>query len=367
MAKRITGTTPKQDGYRMPGEFEPQKRIFMLWPERTDTWRDGAKPAQRAYAEVAKAIAAFEPVVMGVSDRQYENCRAMLPEDIRVVEISSNDAWARDSGPSFLVNDGGSLRACDWTFNAWGGLTDGLFFPWDKDDRVAEKIAELAGADSYRTEGFVLEGGSFHVDGEGTVLTTEMCLLSKGRNPHLSKAQIEEKLKEYLGADKVLWLGDGIDPEETNGHVDDVACFARPGEVICIDTEDPSHPFYEAAKDAQRRLEEMQDARGRRLKLHKLCCPRKPVCIGEDYAIDHSRDAKERRTGDLCIASYANFLLVNGGVIVPQYGDENDSLAIAQLQKIFPERKVVGVYTREIVYGGGNIHCITQQEPDILL
>lgn len=365
MAKRITGTTPKQDGYHMPGEFEPQKRIYMLWPERTDTWRDGAKPAQRAYAEVAKAIAAFEPVVMGVSDAQYENCRAMLPEKIKVVEISSNDAWVRDSGPSFLVNGNGSLRACDWTFNAWGGLTDGLFFPWDKDDRVAEKIAELAEADSYRTEGFVLEGGSFHVDGEGTVLTTEMCLLSKGRNPHLSREEIEEKLKVYLGADKVLWLGDGIDPDETNGHVDDVACFARPGEVVCIDTEDPAHPFYKAAKDAQCRLAEMVDAKGRKLKIHKLCCPKKPVCIGEDYAIDHSRDAKERQTGDLCIASYANFLLVNGGVIAPQYGDENDALALKQLQEIFPERKVVGVYTREIVYGGGNIHCITQQEPAI--
>ncbi len=365
MAKRIIGSTPKQDGYHMPGEFAPQKRIFMLWPERTDTWRDGAKPAQRAYAEVAKAIAAFEPVVMGVSDSQYENCRSMLPEEIKVVEISTNDAWARDSGPSFLVNGQGGLRACDWTFNAWGGLTDGLFFPWDKDDRVAEKIAELAGADSYRTEGFVLEGGSFHVDGEGTVLTTEMCLLSKGRNPHLSKQEIEENLKDYLGADKVLWLGDGIDPEETNGHVDDVACFARPGEVICIDTQDPAHPFYKASKDAQRRLAQMEDARGRRLKIHKLCCPQKPVCIGENYAIDRSRDAKERKVGDLCIASYVNFLLVNGGVIVPQYGDENDGLAIKQLQEIFPERKVVGVYTREIVYGGGNIHCITQQEPSV--
>lgn len=363
MAKRIWNSTPKKDGYRMPGEYEAQERIWMIWPERGDVWRNGALPAQRAFAEVADAISRFEPVTMLASDGQYENCRAMCPPEITVLELSSDDAWARDVGPSFLVDGKGGLRACDWTFNAWGGLVDGLYFPWDKDDRTAEKICELAGADSYRTEGFVLEGGSFHVDGEGTALTTEMCLLSPGRNPSLTKTEIEEKLKEYLNLEKVLWLPDGIDPEETNGHVDDVACFARPGEVVCIWTENPYHPFYEAAHKAYRALETMTDARGRRLKVHKLCCPKRPVRIGENFQIQVSGTSKPRKTGELCIASYANFLLVNGGVIVPQYGDENDALALSQLQAIFPERKVVGVDTREIVYGGGNIHCITQQQP----
>ena len=196
MAKRITDSTPKTDGFRMPAEFEPQDKIWMIWPERTDNWRDGAKPAQQAYAMVAKAISAFEPVNMLVSSAQYANCRNQLPPEITVIEMSTNDAWARDCGPSFLVNDHGDLRACDWTFNAWGGLTDGLYFPWDKDDMVARKICELEHVDSYRTNDFVLEGGSFHVDGEGTVLTTEMCLLSAGRNPSLSKGEIEQKTKQ---------------------------------------------------------------------------------------------------------------------------------------------------------------------------
>ncbi|MDD3367577.1 MAG: agmatine deiminase [Lachnospiraceae bacterium] len=298
-----------------------------------------------------------------MSAKQYDNCRNRLSDSIRVVEMSSNDAWCRDVGPTFLKNNAGILRACDWTFNAWGGLTDGLYFPWDLDDQVAGKICELTRIDRYRTDGFVLEGGSFHVDGEGTVLTTEMCLLSEGRNPHLSKTEIENMLLEYLNCEKVLWIKDGIDPEETNGHVDDVACFARPGEVVCIYTDDTSHPFYQASQDAYHTLCNMTDAKGRKLKVHKLCVPRKPVLLEGSETIDQIPGSIPRRNGDLCIASYLNFLITNGGIIAPQYGDENDSLALKMLREIFPERKVVGVQTREIVYGGGNIHCITQQEP----
>lgn len=363
MAKRILGTTPAQDGFWMPAEYEQQERVWMCWPERTDNWRDGAKPAQEAYAEVAKAIAKFEPVTMLVSDQQFSHARAVLPPDIQVIEASTNDAWVRDTGPSFLINKKGQVRACDWKFNAWGGLVDGLYFPWDKDDRLARKICELAGVDSYRTENFVLEGGSFHVDGEGTVLTTEMCLLSAGRNPSMSKQEIEEKLKQYLNAEKVIWLKDGIDPEETNGHVDDVACFVAPGEVVCIYEENPESPFYEPSHQAYEKLCQETDAKGRKLVVHKLCCPKKAVQLEPGFRIDQTEHAIPREEYTKCIASYANFLIVNGGVIVPQYGDENDEQALMQLRKIFPDREVVGVYTREIVYGGGNIHCITQQQP----
>ena len=279
MAKRIVGTTPRQDGYRMPGEFEEQTGVWMLWPQRPDNWRGGAKPAQQAFADVARAIARFEPVTVCVNPDQFQNARARLPEDIRVVEMTSNDAWVRDCGPTFVKNDQGNLRAVDWTFNAWGGLHDGLYFPWDQDDLVARKICELEGVDSYRTDGFVLEGGSIHVDGQGTVLTTEMCLLSPGRNPELSRRDIEEKLCDYLGCEKVIWLRDGIDPDETNGHIDDVACFVAPGEVACIWTEDPENPFYQAAQDAFRTLSQATDAKGRRLTVHKLCLTKKPCCL----------------------------------------------------------------------------------------
>ena len=362
----IRKSTTAADGFRMPGEFEPQERIWMIWPERPDNWRDHAVPAQKAYASVAKAIASFEPVTLLVSPGQMERAQCALSSvpDISFAEMESDDAWIRDTGPSFLVNGKGELRACDWKFNAYGGDVDGLYSPWDWDDALAGKICDLLGIDRYRTD-FVLEGGSFHTDGEGTVLTTEMCLLSRGRNPELTREEIEKRLCAYLGAEKVLWLPEGIDPEETNGHVDDVACFVRPGEVACIDAENPDDPCFRASQMALQVLEDARDARGRKLKVNRVCCPQNPVRIEETFSIEKTANAIPREPGDFCAASYLNFLIVNGGVIVPQYGDPNDALALKQIAAQFPDRKTVGVPTREIVYGGGNIHCITQQQPAV--
>ena len=376
MAKRIYDSTPKQDGFRMPGEFEPQQHIFMVWPERPDNWRQGAKPAQRAYAEVAKAIAKHTPVTMLVNNSQYANCRARLPEHIRVVEMSSDDAWVRDSGPTFVVNDKGEIRGVDWIFNAWGGLVDGLYFPWANDDAVAQKICDLVGVDSYRTDAdscpagldFILEGGSIHVDGEGTLITTEMCLLNPdaGRNvPNLDKEQIEMMLKEYLNLEKIIWIKDGIDPYETNGHIDDVACYIRPGEVACIWTDDPNHPFYEPAQAAYKTLSEATDAKGRKLKVYKMCMTKEPCYLKDAWSIDTATGAIPREEGEISIASYMNFLITNNAIILPQYGDENDALAVQQAQEMFPGYTIEPVMTTEVAYGGGNIHCITQQMPKV--
>ena len=363
MGKRITGSTPRKDGFRMPGEFEPQKRVWMIWPERPDVWRAHGKYAQKAYRDVAAAVSRFTPVTMLASPEEYAHAREMLPQNIRVECVMNDDAWSRDTGPTFVKNDRtGEVRAVDWKFNAYGGDYDGLYKPWDNDDALAGKIADLAGKDSYRTDDFVLEGGSIHTDGEGTLLTTEMCLLSPGRNPQMTKEEIEVKLREYLGVHQIIWIKDGIDPEETNGHVDDVACFARPGEVICIWTEDPENPFYGVCQSAYKTLSESYDAKGRKLKVHKLIMPKVPVRIGKDFGIDSAEGSLPREEGDLCAASYLNFLITNGGIICPQYGDEYDEAALDQLRRIFPEYTVIGVMSREIVYGGGNIHCITQQE-----
>lgn len=365
-------STPKKDGYRMPGEYEPQERIWMLWPHRTDTWSWGAKPAQRAFADVARAIAKFEPVTIGVKPVDYEAARYLMGEtdNITVVEMESDDAWIRDCGPTFVVNDKGDLRAVHFHFNAWGGLYDGLCWPWHQDELVGLKVADLAGADNYRPDDFILEGGSISVDGQGTVLTTEMCLLSPGRNPQYNKEQIEELLKEYLGAEKVIWIKDGIDPEETNGHVDGVCGFVGPAEVVCIWTDDPENPYYQVAHDAYETLSQATDAKGRKLTIHKISVGSQPIMLDPDAlaSIDvvekvPSREA-EAEEGMYC--EYINFLMVNGGVIVPQYGDPADEIALQQYREIFPDREVVGVYTKEILYGGGNIHCVTQQQPRAL-
>ena len=374
MAKRIYGSTPKQDGFRMPGEFEPQEHIFMIWPERPDNWRQGAKPAQKAFTEVAIAIAKHTPVTMLVNNSQYANCRARLPEHIRVVEMSSDDSWCRDCGPTFVINDKGEIRGVDWIFNAWGGLVDGLYFPWANDDAMAQKICDLQGIDSYRTDAdscpagldFILEGGSIHVDGEGTLITTEMCLLNEaaGRNvPNLDKEQIEMMLKEYLNLEKIIWIKDGIDPYETNGHIDDVACYIRPGEVACIWTDDPNHPFYEPAQAAYKTLSEATDAKGRKLKVYKMCMTKEPCYLKDAWSIDTATGAIPREEGEISIASYMNFLITNNAIILPQYGDENDALAVQQAQEMFPGYTIEPVMTTEVAYGGGNIHCITQQQP----
>lgn len=377
MAKRIYNSTPKQDGFRMPGEFEPHDHIFMIWPERTDNWRQGAKPAQRAYTEVAKAIAKHTPVTMLVSNTQFANARARLPENIRVVEMSSDDSWCRDCGPTFVINDEtGEIRGVDWIFNAWGGLKDGLYFPWANDDAMAQKICDLQGIDSYRTDAdscpagldFILEGGSIHVDGEGTLITTEMCLLNpdSGRNyPDLDKEQIEMMLKEYLNLEKIIWIKDGIDPYETNGHIDDVACYIRPGEVACIWTEDENHPFYAAAQAAYKTLSEATDAKGRKLKVWKMCMTKEPCYLKDADSIDTATGAIPREEGEISIASYMNFLITNNAIILPQYGDENDALAVQQAQEMFPGYTIEPVMTTEVAYGGGNIHCITQQQPSV--
>ena len=378
MARRIEFSTPKQDGYRMPGEFEEQECILMLWPWRNDNWRLGAKPAQAAYVEVAKAISEFETVNMLVPPMQYENALARIAPvnngNINVIEMTNDDAWIRDTGPTFVVNDKGGVRGVDWGFNAYGGLVDGLYFPWHEDEMIARKVCECAGVDSYKPKSlgdpdkdFILEGGSIHVDGEGTALVTEMCLLHESRNPEMTKEQIEELLKEYLNVEKVLWVKDGIDPYETNGHIDDVACFVRPGEVMCIYTEDTEHPFYKEAKAAFEFLSEQTDAKGRKLKIWPLCVTKLPCYLKDADTIDFSEGAIPREEGEISIASYLNYLIVNGAVILPQYGDENDELAVRMVQEAYPDRKIVGVQTTEVAYGGGNIHCITQQQPKAIV
>jgi agmatine deiminase len=356
-------STPAADGFRMPGEFEPHDGCWMIWPERTDNWRLGAKPAQEAFAAVATAIAASEPVTMAVSDAQFENCLAMLPPEVRVVEVSSDDAWMRDCGPTFVIDGTGRRRGVDWRFNAWGGTNGGLYFPWDRDDRVAAKVLEVEGADRYRAP-IVLEGGAIHVDGEGTVLTTEECLLNPNRNPELSKEQIERVLLEHLGAEQVIWLGAGVFNDETDGHVDNIACFARPGVVLLTWTHDEDDPQHAISRDARERLEAATDAKGRSLEVVPLPSPGPLQTSAEEAeGVDATEGTQPRRAGDRLAASYVNFYLGNSRIVYPLLDPRHDEEAAAILQRVFRERAVVGVPAREILLGGGNIHCITQQVP----
>ncbi|MEY8460162.1 agmatine deiminase family protein [Eggerthellaceae bacterium 24-137] len=391
-------STPAADGFSMPAEFAPQERIWMGWPHRTDTWAHGAKPAQKQYAAIARAIAEFTPVTMCANEADFANCLAVFEDDdnVTVIEMTTNDAWFRDTGATFVTDGAGNKRACDWHFNAYGGLIDGLYFPWDADDQIAAKMAQLTGCVRYRPDDMILEGGSITVDGEGTVIVTDQCLLSPGRTASAVLAEeadedtiwpayakqfepwseelreyMDEHLKAYLGVEKVIWVREGIDPEETNGHIDDVATFIAPGVVAVIWTDDPDYPFYRQCHEAYDTLAAATDAQGRQLKVYKLPMPMEPLYMDQASCdtIDVDENAEPRVATEPLIASYMNYLVTNGGVIVPQYGDVNDQLAVDTLQQIYDEvwgegaYKCVGVQSEQVVYGGGNIHCITQQEP----
>ncbi|MAB97470.1 MAG: agmatine deiminase [Pseudomonadaceae bacterium] len=358
-------STPRADGFHMPAEWAPHSQTWMVWPQRPDNWRLGGKPAQLAFSAVAKAIAEFEPVTVCVSAEQYENARARLDHaNIRLVEISTDDAWVRDTGPTFVTNGQGEVRGVDWAFNAWGGFDGGLYSPWNRDDQVASKILEIELSKRYRTEGFVLEGGSIHVDGEGTLITTEECLLNRNRNPHLSREEIEAVLSQHLAVDKVIWLPDGLFNDETDGHVDNFCCYVRPGEVLLAWTDDESNPNYVRCQAAMRVLQATKDAKGRELIVHKMPIPGPLHATEEECAgVDLVAGSQERSPEVRLAGSYVNFLIVNGGIIAPRFDDPMDAEAEAILSRVFPEHRVVMVPGREILLGGGNIHCITQQQP----
>ncbi len=357
-------STPREDGFRMPGEHDAHAEIWMAWPERSDNWRYGGKPAQQVFVNVAKAISEATPVTMAVSAGQYDNARNMLPDTIRLVEMSTDDSWMRDIGPSYVVNDKGERRGVNWKFNAWGGLVDGLYFPWNRDDQVAGKICEIH-RDSCYDAPVVLEGGSIHVDGEGTLYTTEECLLHESRNPDLSREELEKILGDYLNIDKVIWIPRGLYNDETNGHVDNLIHVVRPGEVILSWCNEESDPQYAISQEAYKVLSETTDARGRKLKIHKMHIPG-PLYIREDEAggID-ACEGMERCAGERLAGSYANFLITNKRIILPLLDPAYDEAARTLLEDVYPDYEIVGVNAREILLGGGNIHCITQQVPAI--
>ena len=362
MSRTLSGT-PAADGFRMPGEFEPHAGCWMLWPERPDNWREAARPAHLAFTQVAAAIARFEPLTVGVSTVHYSAARALLSEQVRVVEMAHDDCWMRDVGPTCVVNRRGAVRGVDWHFNAWGGLRGGLYFPWDQDDLVAGKVLESERLDRYRAP-LVNEGGAIHVDGQGTALVTEECLLNPNRNPGLDRADVERQLRAYLGVSCVIWLGRGVFNDETDGHIDNLACFARPAQVCLTWTDRRRDPQHAISHDAWERLHDARDARGRRLQVTRLPMPG-PLTLRrrEAAGIVARAGSKPRMAGERLAASYVNFYIANGAIVMPLLDARTDTLAARRLKRLFPARRVVGVAAREILLGGGNIHCITQQIP----
>lgn len=361
----ICKNTPREDGFRMPGEFEPHHGCIMIWPVRPGSWIYGGAAAKKVFTQIAAAISRSEQVYMLAAPQNCDEARKMLPSQVIVVPIESDDAWARDVGPTFVKNDQGTLRGINWSFNAWGGTYDGLYADWSRDDMVARRFLEYLGVDCYDAAPFVLEGGSIHSDGEGTLLVTESCLCSPGRNPSKSKSEIEQMLMSYCNVRKVIWLPCGIFQDETNEHVDNVCAFTAPGEVVLAWTEDRDDPQYEMSYRCLEVLESETDAMGRKIKVRKMLIPKNPVCITEEelagFAFEPGEDVRE--PGERLAASYVNFYIANDAVILPQFHDEADGAAVEVMKEAFPDREIIPIYARDIIVGGGNIHCITQQIP----
>ena len=388
---KIVQRTPKSDGYMMPAEYDLHDGTLMIWPVRPGSRGRDSSASKRAFCRIFEYILKSENLYLLVVREDMEDAVSFICDNtdisrdrivtlkeagksdieetsLFIIDIETDDAWARDVGPTFVRNIRGDIRGIDWKFNAWGGAYDGLYADWTRDDKAASSFCDFLKTDYYDVHPFVLEGGSIHTDGEGTAIVTESCLLSKGRNPDLSKEEIEHKLKEFLGIEKVLWLPCGIYNDETNEHVDNVCAYIAPGEVVLAWTDNSDDPQYEMSKKDLEYLESVTDARGRHLRIHKLPIPDVPVCCTKDdidnYVFEEGED--EREVGERLAASYVNFYFTNRYVLVPSFGGENtesDKRAAKILSSLCHNRKVVPIDARAILLGGGNIHCITQQIP----
>ena len=320
----------------MPAEWAPHERTLMGWPCRRELWGDQLVHAKADYAATANAVAAFEPLTMVCATAQdAAEARAALTGDVEVVELAIDDSWLRDSGPIFVLDDHGRRAGVHFGFNSWGEK----FTPYDADAAVGGLLIDRLGDRHYEAP-FVLEGGSVAVDGEGTLLTTEQCLLHPNRNPDLSREEIEQGLRDFLGAEQVVWLGQGLaEDKDTDGHVDLVAAFTRPGEVLLQSTP-PGTPSSERMADNRSRL----------------------VAAGLDV-VDFPILPTLEVGGEKVAVGHLNFYLCNGGVIVPVAGLTTDAEALERIGAVYPDREVVGVPGGVIAFGGGGPHCITQQVP----
>jgi len=342
--------TPRQLGYRFPAEWEPQRATWLSWPHKEESWPGRFEPIPRVFTEIVGILASFQHVNINVIDRtMHDDVMKRLteagvdPARFNLYPIPTDDAWCRDHGPAFVVKPGAEepLAVIDWGYNAWGGK----YPPYDQDDAVPTKVAEYRRLPLFYP-GIVMEGGAIDVNGEGCLLTSTPCLLNPNRNPHLSQTQIEWYLREYYNVEKILWVDEGIAGDDTDGHIDDSARFVNPDTIVAVVEENRKDENYLPLRKNLAQLKAMTDLAGNPFRIVELPMPR-------PFEFD----------GQRVPASYANFLIASGVVLVPTFRDPNDAVALAVLADVFPGRRVIGIDCYELVWGLGTLHCISQQEP----
>ena len=345
---KVLDEVPSKLGYRMPAEWEKHEATWLAWPHSEPTWPGKIPDVESAYGDLVAILSKDEKVRLLVNEEGMEDRARKIAikaganeANLETHRIPTNDAWIRDYGPNFVVEKGGGLAINDWGFNMWGGK----YPPWDLDNAVPQKAAEALGLPRF-DPGMILEGGSIDVNGLGSVLTTEQCLLHPTRNPALGRDGIERKLKDFLGVRHVIWLGEGIAGDDTDGHVDDIARFAGPRTVVYVGEKGRGDSNHEPLADLKKRLKAARDQEGKSLTLAEIPMP----------------DPVEGPTGRLP-ASYANFLIGNGVVILPVFKQAKDKEAFRVLESLFPKREIIGLDARLLVWGLGAVHCLSQQEP----
>ncbi|QJD95183.1 agmatine deiminase family protein [Mucilaginibacter robiniae] len=343
--------TPAQQGYTFPAEWAPHTATWLSWPHKEASWPGKIETIYARYCEFIKEVAKGELVRINIADKQMQAfAEQHLHEaganlhNIQFFEFPTNDAWCRDHGPAFLLNEKDKKKVVvDWGYNAWGGK----YPPFDLDDVIPTRIAQQFNLPVYHP-GIVMEGGSVDFNGKGTVLTTTACLLNPNRNPHLNQQQIEQYLQNFYGIEQVLWLGDGIVGDDTDGHIDDITRFINEDTVVTVVEENKNDENYHILQENLQALKTMRLLNGKQLNVVELPMP-DPV-IHEDQRLP---------------ASYANFYISNAAVIVPTYRCSHDDKALEILQQCFPHRKVVGIDSTDIIWGLGSFHCLSQQEPEV--
>ncbi len=345
--------TPAQLGYYFPAEWAKHTATWLSWPHKEESWPGKIQSIYPIYAQFIKELTAGEKVCINVCDeamqRQATHWLQTIDTDLSRVSFyihPTNDAWCRDHGPAFLINPQAAMKkvVVKWKYNAWGEK----YPPHDLDNQIPFQIAEACQLPVFQA-GIVMEGGSVDFNGKGTVLTTTACLLNPNRNPHLNQSQIETYLHQYYGVTNILWLGDGIVGDDTDGHIDDITRFVNEDTVVTVVETDKSDDNYELLQENLQTLHKLRLENGKQLNIIELPMPSAVVYEGQRLP-----------------ASYANFYIGNAAVVVPTYQDSNDEIALGILEKCFPDRKVIGLDSTDIIWGLGSFHCLSQQEPECL-
>jgi len=350
-----------KEGFRIKAEYLKHDFSWFLWPQRPDVWRLNADPVQKTFSSLVNQISDLEHICVGVNPEALDAAKKSLNSNVKIVQLQYNDAWIRDTGPSFIINSTTKeTRGVCWTFNAWGGE---VYSDWSLDNKLAEEVCKLAKVKYYKLP-LVLEGGSITVDEFGTLIANEQCVLDPKRNPNMTKEEVEEYLTNYLGIKKIIWLQQGVYNDETGGHVHNMCVFIGPDKVVLNWTEDKSDPQYELSSKAYDILKAATTATGDHLEIIKVHQP-DPMFITEEEAqgIAVKDGSLPRVAGTRLPASYINFYFGNDFILLPIFKDKHDEAALNTFKQLFPERKIIGVPSKEILLGGGNIHCIALSQP----